>query len=69
MTIRDWCSNTMNVYYGSTVFTINQTGKRPIRAVAGCIPDELLRRDVRWITVTRINPDNMGFKEVAVKLL
>lgn len=68
MTIRDWCSGTSNVYYGSTVFIISQVGKRPIRAVAGSIPDELARRETRWIAVTRINPDNLNFQEVAVLL-
>ena len=69
MTIRDWCSYTANVFYGATVFTIYRTGKQSVRAVAGCIPDELARREVRWITVTKINPDTMGFHEVAVTVV
>lgn len=69
MTIRDWCSHTANVFYGATVFTIYRTGKQPVRAVAGCIPDELARREVLWITVTKINPDTMGFHEVAVTVV
>lgn len=69
MTIRDWCSHTSNVFYGATVFTIYRTGKQSVRAVAGCIPDELARRDVLWITVTKINPDTMGFHEVAVTIV
>ena len=69
MTVREWCSHTANVFYGATMFTIYRTGKRSVRAVAGCIPDELARREVLWITVTKINPDNMGFLEVEVRLV
>lgn len=69
MTIRDWCSHTANVFYGATMFTIYRTGKQSVRAVAGCIPDELARREVLWITVTKINPDTLGFIEVAVTLV
>nr|DAK99947.1 MAG TPA: hypothetical protein [Caudoviricetes sp.] len=69
MTVREWCSHTANVFYGGDDVHDLRTGKRPVRAVAGCIPDELSRREVLWITVAKINPDNMGFLEVAVTLV
>lgn len=68
MTVREWCSHTANVLYGATVFTIYRTGKQPVRAVAGRIPDELARLDALWITVTKINPDTMCFREVKVMI-
>ena len=69
MTIRDWCSHTNNVYYGATRFTICETGKLPVRAVAGNIPNDIAERDIDWISVTKVNPDTLAFWEVKVKVL
>lgn len=68
MTIREWCERTNNVFNDSTMLRIYQTSKLPIWVVAGSIPDELARREMKWATVTRINPDNMSFQEVKVKV-
>lgn len=66
MTICEWCSRTNNVYYGATMFTIYRKGKELIRAVAGCIPDEIAKKLVEWVTVKKINPDTLAFLEVEV---
>ena len=67
MTIRDWCSSTTNVSYaGATVIIIYQTGKPPIRSVAGNIPADVAKCNVGWIYVSKINPDTLTFLEVEV---
>ena len=68
MSIREWCARTNNVFYGATMFTIYRKGKEPIRAVAGCIPDEIAKQLVEWVTVKKINPDTLVFLEVEVKI-
>lgn len=69
MTVREWCSHTANVFYGATMFTIygqanGLSGPSPVASRMNCQGGEVL-----WITVTKINPDNMGFLEVAVTLV
>ena len=49
MTIRDWCSSTTNVLYGATVLIIYQTGKQPIRSVAGNISADVAKCNVGWL--------------------
>ena len=68
MSIREWCARTNNVFYGATMFTIYRKGKEPIRAVAGCIPDDIVKQLVEWVTVKKINPDTLAFLEVEVKI-
>ena len=68
MTIRDWCSSTNNVFYGATFLTIYQTGKQPIRAVVGIIPEDIAKSNVSWIRVTKVNPDTLTFLEAEVMI-
>lgn len=69
MNIREWCSHTINVFYGATMFTIYRKGKEPIQEVAGCIPDDIAKQLVEWVTVKKINPDTLAFLEVEVKIV
>lgn len=68
MTIRDWCSSTTNVLYGATVFIIYQTGKQPIRSVAGNISADVAKCNVGWFAVRKVNPDTLTFLEVEVMI-
>lgn len=68
MTLREWCAYTSNVLYGRTMITIYRTGKPPIRAVAGCIPDEIVKRPVEFVTIKKVNPETLICWEVEVKI-
>lgn len=68
MTLREWCSYTSNVLYGCTMITIYRANEPPMRAVAGCIPDEIAKRPVEFVTIKKVNPETLVCWEVEVKI-
>lgn len=68
MTLRDWCSHTYNVIYGHTVVNIYQENDPPIRAVAGCIPGEIVSKQVQFVVVKKTGDKTAFFDEVEAVL-